>query len=395
MTTGSAEMRENIMKCFTKMPKEMTGAFWESDTLYVVSAEIIDGELWVKYTASEKLTDWLAGGNVPTPAERLKLCCTKSGMALDSLAIAISQAVVFSYEKVFPLPLPEGNKCDDMLRLDILVNGPYENDNCWWSAMPVDGEGKFYLTAIGEDVGVGLLRELSKTAIKPVSIVAEKADYQFLYDEQCLDYAGKQIRLKDNVRNTVWDHGMQTALWAALSGIYFDKANMLPKAERPGRFSWKYLELCLIGGAILFGACLFLGNSWQLHKIEQQLAEQHERFELVADERRKMKLNEQAEQKIKKADRLMIKISQNRRSFYNLFLRLGLATDGDPYINELKIDNEGNIVVYGQGSSYEKINIFLEALRETKEIFQENMHLEKSEINKQGEIVFMVKGKVK
>ena len=380
-------IRESLLKHYFRM----VGTFWNDEDIYIVHIEKNEEKWFIKEAVSEKLNAWQATGGTADPVGRIKMYCTKRGLSLDSIGAAASGKMAFSYEKSFPLPLPIENKLDDMLRLDLLVNAPYDKDDWWWMKEQLDADGRFFLAAMESEFGEAFVSRFENAGIRLSTMVIEKDDYPFSQGDGYIELLGTKFEIADSVQNITWNHGMMTALWAAVSAVIFNSCGLLPENKCLAQIAWKKIELCCVVGVLMFLSLLFLGNCYKLYSIENMIAEQRERLVMTAEEREKMKSRIKAEQAIMQADSVMINLTEKRSSYYNILLQLGMVSIDDLYITELSVNDNGSVVIIGKSNNYEAISTFVDFVKEEK-IFPNDLHLEKSEINKQNEIAFVLKG---
>lgn len=385
-------MLERIKNEFKNIPQSIVGAFQDENCLYLVKIEEKENGWNVTGVVSELTGNWFSGEENSEPGEAVRLCCQKNGFLNAALSVAIAREKVFSYEKEFPLPLPPEPQQSEMFRLDILVNSPFESYDWWWSAVPVGPEGRFLLAAMDRSSGENLCRSFAVKGHSLSAICLEQPEYEYQLGDGVIDFAGQQLQLPESVAAVQWNHGLLTALMAAVSLTGKGGYNFLPEEKQPERFAWGKLTRMVAGGAAIFCLALFLGNVWKIEQVGNKLQVQQEQLQLVSADREKMRQLQQAKAECRKANEIMVELSKSRRSYYGLLLYLGMAQTDGIYLSEISTDATGNIYLQGQGSNFELVNSFVGTLREEKELFKEAPQLEKTEIGNQGTVKFKLKG---
>lgn len=378
-----------------KLPKNITGVFADEQYLYLVRIEKQDNGWAVTGAVSELLAGWCFGNTAAETVEAIRVCCRKNGFSVAALAMGVAEEKVFAYEKTFPLPLPPEPQRSEMIRLDILVNSPLEDDELWSAAVPLEAEGSYYLAAMDRSSGEKLCESFVKNGIHISALCPARREYDFQLGGGTIFFAGQQLELFGSAATIQWSHGLLTALMAALSLTTRDNSNFLPKEKQPESFAWSAFTTGAVLLVMFSCLMLFAGNCWQLYRTENKLQDQQERLLLVASDREKMRQLQEAQTEYRKANEIMAELSKNRRSYYGLLLYLGLSRTDGVVLSEINTDAGGEIYLQGQGSSFETVNTFLDSLRGEKELFKEAPQLEKTEIDNQGAVRFKLKGKIK
>lgn len=388
-------MLREIKEYFYEEPEEAGGVFWDSDAIYMVKLKK-EKNIWeIAGAATEQYQNWGDSSDSGKIIEQVKMYLLKNGLSPDKIAIALPKNMAYVYEKRFPAPSSEVENTDEMLRLDMMGNSDFATEDWWFASTALDADRLFLLGAVEKEKGTAFLDSLVKNGLTVAALSVERDEYPFYQGDEYIDWDGQQYPLRGNGRENVWNHGLITALWAAMSLVGPAGFDFLPKKSKYELMSWQKLEIITALFATLFCAVLWLGNIWQLHKVDEKINRQEERFRLLTAEREKMRQYQKAEQRRRNSDEILAGLSRERISYYSQLLNFGLASVDGLSITELNTDEAGNVAINGKSDNYETVSSYLALLNEENSLFRSKPYLEKSAINTQGEVIFTLKGQLK
>lgn len=387
-TIGNIDFQLKLKKAFCMERKKITGIYWDEENLYVVSVRNIDEKWQITFATTIPLNDWLDTEDALKPAERFKMVAMKNNISDDDMVFSFPEEKVFSYEKQFP----EGEKIPKMMiNNDIIGTVPFSEGHFWSDFMSSKGENVFLLAAVDEEDGEAVLEEFRDAGISLSGISIELREYPCLLAGDSICWDGYNISVVSSDFEG-WNHGIQTALAAALSITEIGGINLLPEKKRQNPRLWLNIEMYAVVVAFVICMSMFFTGSWQLGKADELLAEQQNQISLIKGEMEKARSWQKNRGEYKRATAILSELSEKRISWYSTMVKLSEAFTDGVYLAEVTGDESGAICINGKGVNFEAVSQYIEVLGKQTELFKGVPRLEKSEMNAQGEVSFVIKG---
>lgn len=146
--------------------------------------------------------------------------------------------------------------------------------------------------------------------------------------------------------------------------------NLLPPSERQPKWALRRILLAISLAISIICAGIFMYGEYAIWKLERQIDEAHNQYELLKPTIEKMQEANNKKQQLDTKNNLLLQLTQERRPWYSIIARLGVVTPGQVWLTEVGMVDKHNLRMKGVAAGYPALADFMAKIEQDEILSQ-------------------------
>lgn len=370
--------------------RRAVGILASGSEIFVTEVEYAGGRCQVRRAVQKRYEPAADMEAAQQLAEDVKMICLTHGIGCQAMRLIYQKSEVFWYVKRFP-PMPEHDLAA-AIKLDLTVNCPYHEGEFLFGYAPL-AAGEFMIAALDAAHGANVVNSFQALDMNLAAIFLAPESFSYEYDGSDLSMGQRHFALLPAAVGAPWTEAQALSLYAAdqAAASTGGALNFLPQGLGAARKRWLFLGKMLAFAWLLLLMGLYGIDAWRIYRLDQRLEELSPRWESKLAERQRVGRLQRMEAELAEADRILVRLSAERHSWYYIFYILGALTFEDVYLDGLEMKEDKFLYCTGFAGGYESLVGFLQLLEDHRELFQEMPVLENFTAKDEGGFAFTIR----